>query len=528
MENYDAIFIGSGIGSLTTASLLAQFKGQKVLILEQHFKAGGFTHIFKRKKGSYAWDVGIHYIGDLHEGSLVRKVFDTITQKNLKWEKMKEPFERFVYPEGTFAVHGDPKKYLADLIEQFPEEEQAIRKYFKDIRKASVYFGKHMMLKMAPPALESLINLFGDDKPIETLADYLDHNFKDHRLKAILASQWGDYGLTPSKAAFVIHAMVAQHYLNGGYYPIGGSDKIFETIKPIIEEKGGVVLTSHLVKEVIIENNKVVGVKVEPLKGENKGQIVEYRAPVVVSDAGSYTTYTRLIPESYPIKFREDLKEFFTSQPAISNVTAYIGLKESPEKLGFKGENYWIYNSYDHDENFAKRNEWLKEGEELGGAYLSFPSLKDPEAKGHTADIIAFTDYEYFEKWKDEPWKKRGEEYEQFKQKIADKMIEFVEKRFPGFKELVDYVEVSTPLTNEFFTTHAKGTIYGLPCVPERFDREKCGWFEIKTPIEGLYLTGADVSSPGVSGAMMGGLNVALLLMNGIDVIKLISRGVQN
>ncbi len=67
MENkenhYDAIFIGSGIGSLTAASLLAQFKDSKVLILEKHFEPGGFTHEFKRKQGKYSWDVGIHYIG---------------------------------------------------------------------------------------------------------------------------------------------------------------------------------------------------------------------------------------------------------------------------------------------------------------------------------------------------------------------------------------------------------------------------------------------------------------------------------
>ena len=69
-NSYDAIIIGSGMGSLTTAAILAK-EGQKVLVLEKHYTAGGFTHIFKRK--GYEWDVGIHYIGDVQRPTSVVK-----------------------------------------------------------------------------------------------------------------------------------------------------------------------------------------------------------------------------------------------------------------------------------------------------------------------------------------------------------------------------------------------------------------------------------------------------------------------
>ncbi|HCI16410.1 MAG TPA: FAD-dependent oxidoreductase, partial [Candidatus Marinimicrobia bacterium] len=62
-ESFDTIIIGSGMSGLTAAVLLSQY-GQRVLVLEKHFKAGGFTHTFTRKK--YEWDVGIHYIGEVH------------------------------------------------------------------------------------------------------------------------------------------------------------------------------------------------------------------------------------------------------------------------------------------------------------------------------------------------------------------------------------------------------------------------------------------------------------------------------
>ena len=72
-EAYDTIIIGSGMGGLATGAILSK-QGQKVLVLERHYTAGGFTHVFKRK--GYEWDVGIHYIGEVHrENSILRKLF---------------------------------------------------------------------------------------------------------------------------------------------------------------------------------------------------------------------------------------------------------------------------------------------------------------------------------------------------------------------------------------------------------------------------------------------------------------------
>jgi phytoene dehydrogenase-like protein len=277
-------------------------------------------------------------------------------------------------------------------------------------------------------------------------------------------------------------------------------------------------LSSTEVTEIIIKDGKAVGVKTRHLRGEKEEN--EYHAPIIISGAGAYITYLRLLPEAVPISFKESLKNFYSREKMATSVCLYLGLKESPAKLGFRGENYWIYSSYDHDEMFEKRNDWVEGKDEVVGAYLSFPSLKDPKATHHTADLIAFTDYKNFAKWKEQPWKKRDEEYKALKENIANKLLDFIEKRFPGFKDLVDFQELSTPVTNEHFTSHVDGAIYGLACVPERYDKTKCPWFETKTPIEGLYLTGADVASPGISGAMIGGLATVLAIHGSGDIIK--------
>jgi len=96
-EKYDSIFIGSGIGTLMAASLLARFRGERVLILEKHFTAGGFTHTFKRKN-KFMWDVGIHYIGDLAEGSMLRKLFDLMSGGALKWQKCRRSLRSLFIP----------------------------------------------------------------------------------------------------------------------------------------------------------------------------------------------------------------------------------------------------------------------------------------------------------------------------------------------------------------------------------------------------------------------------------------------
>jgi len=193
-----------------------------------------------------------------------------------------------------------------------------------------------------------------------------------------------------------------------------------------------------------------------------------------------------------------------------------VGLKEDLRKLGFRGENHWIFSGYDHDANYARRAEWIGSGlpDEV---YLSFPSMKDPEAKAHTAELVSFAEFASFARWHGQPWRNRDAEYQALKERIAVGMLGFVEERFPGFTELVEYRELSTPLTNEFMTGHPQGAIYGLPPTPGRFRKENAAWTEAESPVPGLFLTGADVAMLGIAGAMMGGLTTLSHLPDGIS-----------
>lgn len=497
------------MGGLAAASILAQEKKYKVLVLEQHYRIGGFTHTFSRP-GGYIWDVGLHYVGEMKKGSQIRSIFDKLTGNKVQWTQMKDPFEVFSYPDLKFEVNSDSKVYEKDLINLFPSENKAIKLYFKDIRSLSA----SSILFFAPKTLRKILSIFffrSVRLAKASLKQELDRRFKDERLKALLSSQWGDYGLSPSQASFYIHATIVNHYLNGGFYPVGGAGSIAQSIQQIVEAKSGKILENHEVTEILLDGNKAIGVKVKLKNGATES----YFSSEIYSDAGAKTTFLKLLPSSTRLPFRTELEN---ENSGISCVTLYLGLKENPSFLGIHGQNFWIYKEWNHDEMF-RRNSELLDGNPLS-CYLSFPSMKDPETKSHTAEVIAFVDYDMFKKWAQMPWKKRGHEYDELKRKIADGLIQLIETRIPGFKLNIAYQELSTPITVEHFTHHPSGQIYGLPHNTKRFNKE---YHSAKTPVQNLFLVGADVTGCGIVGAMMGGV-LGVVAKHGFSIFGKVTK----
>jgi len=492
-ERFDAVVIGSGVGGLAAASLLARVAGKRVLVLERHFKPGGFTHTFQRH--AWRWDVGVHYVGGMGEGEPARRLFDLASGGALGWTRLPPRFERFVYPGLTLEVPDDAKAYRAALAEKFPAERHGIDRWFRALEAAAGWANRHFVGLALPRPVAALLDLPGRRRALRTTAAVLDATIRDPLLKAVLASQWGDYGLPPTQSAFAVHALIATHYFRGASYPDGGAGEIAHTFLEQVAAAGGECRVNHDAIEILVENGRAAGVRALAREGGRPREVI-FHAPVVISDAGVATTYGRLLAGgSAPGG---------AAAGGNSAVTLYLGLSRSPAEMGFRGENLWLFEHADHDAAFAARGELL-EGR-ARSAYLSFPSLKDPHARGHTAEIVAVTDGAPFARWRDRPWKRRGEEYEQLKSTISRGLLDLVERHYPGFRDLVAYQELSTPLTVEHFTGHTGGRIYGAPATPERFRDRRFG---VRTPVKGLFLAGADAVSLGVVGAFMGGVLAA-------------------
>jgi len=504
-RDYDVIVVGSGMGSLSTAALLARLENRRVLVLERHFVLGGFTHMFKRP-GGFEWDVGLHYVGELHPRSLPRRLFDFISNGGLDWTRMPDPFDRFVYPELDFGQVGNPKRFKEDLEAQFPAESEGIRAYFSDIKRAAAWTRLASMAAASSPAVASVWRLLARRNralALSTTAEVLRRNISDERLRALLASQWGTYGLPPSQSAFAVHATLVQHYSKGAYYPVGGARRIAECVKKVVEDHGGACLVSRGVSEIVVENGRAVGVRT----ADRNGTETRYYAPVIVSGAGAYSTYDQLLPREIGASYAARLRPLAERAPTA--VTVYLGLSDSPASLGIRGENYWIYRDYDHERCID--TDALLAGE-ARFAYLSFPSLKNPVAQAHTAELLTFVEPEAFSRWADSSWKQRPAEYQQAKRRMGKALLELVEPHCRGLSKLVRYMEVSTPLSVEHFTSHAGGAVYGLPWLPERAEQS---WLGVRTPLRGLYLTGSDAFVYGILGAAFSGAATAGAIRGG-------------
>ena len=512
-REFDAIVIGSGIGGLAFASLMARLRKRRVLVLERHFKIGGFTHTFTRP-GGWSWDVGLHYVGEMGEGMMGRRLFDLVTGGGVTWNPMPDVYDVFVYPALEIRASKGAANLRRALIEAFPDERASIEQYFRDLKSAANWVNRHFMAIAMPAPLSWIVravNRLTLALPLSVTQHYLQRRFRDSRLRAVVASQWADYGLPPSQSAFATHSVIARHYLQGAWYPSGGAGEIAKTAGAVIRSSGGELLPNHEVKRILLERGRAVGVEVSVKKGK-EGARAEFHAPVIVSDAGAWNTFARLLPAA-SLPFRDELK----SPPAgFEVVELFLGLRRDPRELGFQGENYWIFSSFDHNQIYARRNELLKGRAAM--AYLSFPSLKDPRAQRHTAEIIAPFSFRALESYREEPWRRRGPGYESAKSRITQALLELVERHRPGFRDLVEYAELGTPLTFEYFTAAPAGSIYGYPGTPEKYRKR---WLGPETPIRNLYLTGSDVSLLGIMGAVMGGVLTASRLLGPLGFIEI-------
>ena len=519
-DDYDAIIIGSGIGGLTTAALLARL-GKRVCVLEQHYTAGGYTHAYENQ--GYEWDVGVHYIGEVHKPwSVLRRVFDVISDNQLKWEPMDDHFDRIVLGDLTFDYVAGREQLAVALKQQFPAEVKAIDGYLQLLSDVSARVPKFFAGQALPRRLGMLYSRLRrrllPDYFFKTTREVLEGLTSNQQLIGVLTGQWGDYGLPPAQSAFVMHAMVAKHYLAGGSYPVGGAAQMAATIIPVIEAAGGNVFTYAGVKEILLENGRAVGVRLHK-------DDVELRAPQIVSSAGLVPTYTRLLSREVA-EAKGLLAPLKKVELSAASLCLYAGFKGTAAELGLPKTNYWVYPGADHDANNAAFQSGATG--QMPMIYISFPSAKDPSWDSRypgkaTVEIVAPTLPSLFAQWKGSTWGKRGAEYDALKAKLTAELLETLYRFHPQLRDALDFCELGTPLSTEWFQWNEQGEIYGIDHTVERFDQY---WIHSQTPIKGLYLTGADTLTAGVGGALMAGVMTATCMLGwqGYKVGKLLKN----
>ncbi len=479
-NDYDAIIIGSGLGGLSCAAAFVR-QGFKPLVIEQHDKPGGFATAFARP-GGFRFDVSLHSttVGERNGVRNLISGFPEIAEV----EFLPHPsLFRVIYPEHDIRVaQRDVSAYIKAVTDLFPEEKDGIAALFddmtgltKDIQRISAARGNVDMSRFAQdyPFLARSYN--------KTWGELVDTRIKGQKLKAILSSQWGYYGLPPSKLSCFYYALPFLGYLSqGGFYPKGRSQDISNAFVKYIEGHGGEVLLSTRVEEILLKDGAAIGVATTNGK--------KFTSKVVVSNTNPFDTFRKMIPDQkLSGEYQEQWKQYSVSASCFQ---VFLGLKEDVVgKSGIKDAEIFIETGYDPEAAYAGA---LKADVEHSGAGVSLYDNLDPfySPKGkNTVNILVLQGYEPWEKYEKDYFAGRKDAYNKEKERMGDVLIQMVEKRLlPGLTKAIEVKEIGTPLTNVRYTSNYRGAIYGWDQTVNNSGSTRVGH---ATPVKDLYLAGA-------------------------------------
>ncbi|WP_425045397.1 phytoene desaturase family protein [Primorskyibacter sp. S87] len=496
---WDAIVIGSGMGGMAAAAALSNV-GQKVLLLEKHHTPGGLTHSFSRN--GFSWDVGIHYLSGLAPDDRDREMLDWLSDTPIELVSLGSVYDILhIGSAEPLALSRPFEAQERDLKDRFPDQADAIEAWTRALRAARETFFKIIPTRAMPEFAGDILDWW-NRRAIQkwcarTTKEVIDDITDDPELAAVMAAQWGDHGGRPSKASFAMHALISASYLqSGSWYPVGGSPAFADHILPTIAKQGGETRSGVHVTELLFDEDAVVGVRTD--------DGTEIRAKAVISDIGARETVDHLLPETCG---HQDWIAGIRALPSsIAHYTLFLGFEGDVEAAGATRANHWIYPTGETDVI------WTAAPDAPPPCMVaSFGSIKnpahDPGPEGrHMGQFIVWSDWSGVEPWADLDPDERGDDYADFKRRAENTLMAQFRHHFPELAKLVVYRELATPLSTVTFTGHRKGAFYGLDVTPERV---MCDGLRASTPIPGLFLAGQDVASPGIPGALWGGLLAA-------------------
>ncbi|WP_280307147.1 phytoene desaturase family protein [Nocardia neocaledoniensis] len=524
MQNWDAIVVGSGMGGMTAAAYLAA-GGRRTLVVEQGDVLGGCTHVFRRK--GFEFEVGVHYLGDCGrpEGNIPTILRGVGVDKHIEFEEIDpDGFDVLAFPSVTFAVPRGWDAYRDRLIETFPEDAAALRRYVRIIRKladavdrattpASIRGSAAMAARAgwaAPFAVMPLTRVF-------------DICGVGPAPRPVLGGQTPAYAAPANRAPAIVQAGFLKNYVEGGaYFPVGGGQVLSATMAEVVRANGGDFRLNARVRKILAEDGRVLGVELD------SGETIA--APVVVSNADVKRTYLELLDPAAVSPLKRKLVSGYTMAWPLFNT--YLGVDIDLSET-MTSSQIWKFRA---DTDFGPmqealsweaagrdRTRWLQAVRENICGMIHIAGNKDPNtpfapAGQSVVEIMTYlpADPDLWgitaggpvagEKYRDSP------DYLELKDAVTEIMIDLAAEVIPNLREHLIWQEAGTPITQERYTHSTRGGSYGIEMSLRQLGPLRPG---PKTEITGLYLAGASQAwGPGVEGVMLSGVGAAGAVLN--------------
>jgi phytoene dehydrogenase-like protein len=458
---YDVVVIGSGIGGLITANLLAA-SGASVLLVEQHYMVGGYCSTFRR--AGYTFDAATHFYPLLGNpatlsGRLLGEL-DVTTQ----WIKM-DPVDVFHLPDGTrIEVPADFDRYLALLKREFPHQASELDTYFALAQEANLAGILYYFRGRSTPRVEKLLPL--------TVSEVLARHFSDPRLRLVLTGDCPHWGSPPGRTSFVFDAMLRMSFFLGNYYPVGGSQAFADELARCFEARGGHILMSTAARRILVEGGAARGVELETLRGPLRSRpglptgVTRVRCDAVVSNADLLSTWEALVgAEHLPSEYLASLHRLRPTYPCFLTHFGLAGV--STEELRAIHGYHWT--DWDLDASTSAVD-----------FKLFVPTFYEPAMAppgGHIViaqKVLALEDAEAVD------WRACKEGVERF---IRGRL----EQLLPGAERRIVVQTSASAYTSWRFTLNHRGAMLGWEMAPDQLGP---GRPDIRGPVAGLYTVG--------------------------------------
>lgn len=484
-DKYDIVIIGSGMGGLVAANIMAR-EGKSVCVLEKNNQYGGNLQTFVRERTIF--DTGVHYLGGLSKGQNLYRYFNYLDiLEGLEFKKLNEDgFDIITFDDDeTEYPHAQGyENFAKSLIEQFPEEEEAILSYCKKLREICAEFPLYN-LEVGKPH-QSNVEIFQ-----QTAKTYLESITENKKLQSVLAGSNLLYAGDPDKTPVYVHALSCNSYIESAYRCADGGSQITKLLIRKLKENGGEAYKHQEVVDFTCEDKKIISVTTK------NGDIV--KGDLYISNIEPKTTLKLVGAEHFRKSYNSRIQDL---ESTISAFSIHVVLK--PKSFPYINKNYYHFK----DASRVWQGHEYTEESWPESYMVSMGVRKNQDEWADQLTSITYMRYEEVAQWEDTfntvaNKNDRGQTYEQFKEAKTEVFLKELEKKFPNIRECIQSVYTSTPLSYRDYIGCNQGSMYGYV---KDVSNPLLSFISARTKISNLYFTGQGLNMHGILGVTISGV----------------------